>query len=114
MSALGQKQTSRHLQPMSALPPKADILRCGRDWALFDHLVGTGKHRSGNCDAKSFGGLEINDEIELGRLLDRNFGGLAPLQYLNHEVCTQPKRFGERNAVRHQAASFRKRWKRRR
>jgi hypothetical protein len=25
MSALGQKQTSRHLQPMSALPPKADI-----------------------------------------------------------------------------------------
>jgi hypothetical protein len=25
MSALGQKQTSRHLKPMSALPPKADI-----------------------------------------------------------------------------------------
>src|SRR5262249_35751629 len=25
MSALGQKQTSQHLQPMSALPPKADI-----------------------------------------------------------------------------------------
>ena len=25
MSALGQKQTSRHLQPMSALPPKADM-----------------------------------------------------------------------------------------
>ena len=25
MSALGQKQTSRHLQTMSALPPKADI-----------------------------------------------------------------------------------------
>ena len=25
MSALGQKQTSRQLQPMSALPPKADI-----------------------------------------------------------------------------------------
>src|SRR6516165_8831673 len=25
MSPLGQKQTSRHLQPMSALPPKADI-----------------------------------------------------------------------------------------
>src|SRR5262252_1660400 len=25
MSALGHKQTSRHLEPMSALPPKADI-----------------------------------------------------------------------------------------
>src|SRR5262249_31494563 len=31
MSALGQKQTSRHLQPMSALPPKADIDHDGRD-----------------------------------------------------------------------------------
>jgi hypothetical protein len=27
MSALGQKQTSTHVQPMSALPPKADIAR---------------------------------------------------------------------------------------
>jgi hypothetical protein len=30
MFALGQKQTSRHLQPMSALPPKADIDRAYR------------------------------------------------------------------------------------
>src|SRR6516165_12188688 len=29
MSALGQKQTSRHLQPMSALPPKTDITERG-------------------------------------------------------------------------------------
>jgi hypothetical protein len=31
MSALGQRQTSRHLQPMSALPPKADIGIQSRD-----------------------------------------------------------------------------------
>ena len=31
MSALGQKQTSRHLQPMSALPLKADIGTQQRD-----------------------------------------------------------------------------------
>src|SRR6516225_3633290 len=31
MSALGQKQTLRHLQPMSALPPKADIGTQPRD-----------------------------------------------------------------------------------
>ena len=30
MSALGQKQTSGHVQSMSALPPKADIAE--RDW----------------------------------------------------------------------------------
>jgi hypothetical protein len=29
MSALGQKQTSRLLEGMSALPPKADIVRRG-------------------------------------------------------------------------------------
>jgi hypothetical protein len=29
MSALGQKQTSRVAEPMSALPPKADIVRHG-------------------------------------------------------------------------------------
>ena len=28
MSALGQKQTSRRVLPMSALPPKADIAKC--------------------------------------------------------------------------------------
>jgi hypothetical protein len=53
MSALGQKQTSRHLQPMSALPPIADNETQSRDVrfvpkadmpCLFDHLVG-GEHR---------------------------------------------------------------------
>jgi hypothetical protein len=55
MSALGQKQTSWHLQPMSALPPKADIgtqsrdvrfvpkadiLRRSKIVPFMDHLVG--------------------------------------------------------------------------
>jgi hypothetical protein len=31
MSALGQKQTSADVGVMSALPPKADIIRCGGD-----------------------------------------------------------------------------------
>jgi hypothetical protein len=31
MSALGQKQTSAHVHVMSALPPKADIVRHDRD-----------------------------------------------------------------------------------
>jgi hypothetical protein len=30
MSALGQKQTSLRLQPMSALPPKADMVQHDR------------------------------------------------------------------------------------
>ena len=56
MSALGQKQTSRRVRAMSALPPKADMDQSGCDVrfvpkadkvrrskiALFDHLVGAG------------------------------------------------------------------------
>jgi hypothetical protein len=47
MSALGQKQTSRSVRPMSALPPKADIVQHDRDVRFvpqadinrsFDHL----------------------------------------------------------------------------
>src|SRR5262249_5228893 len=62
MSALGQKRTLRRICVMSALPPKADI-RCHRQdvrfvpkadsctatiLSLFDHLVGSGKHRLQN------------------------------------------------------------------
>ena len=59
MSALGQKRTSKDVQSMSALPPKADIgtqsrnvrfvpkadiLRCSI-FSLFDHRVGTAEQR---------------------------------------------------------------------
>ena len=55
---MGHKRTFEHVRPMSALPPKADIetqwpdvcfvpkadiLRCGKEPALFDHLVGDGE-----------------------------------------------------------------------
>jgi len=48
MSALGQKQTLRHLQTMSALPPKADI-----------HPVRTANHYCRYCRifANSWRGL---------------------------------------------------------
>ena len=48
MSALGQKQTSRHLQPMSALPPKADIPES--DWHV--RFVPIGDIRALNRDAE--------------------------------------------------------------
>ena len=49
MSGLGQKQTSKCFRPMSALPPKADMVRHNRDvrfvpkadiTGLFDYFVG--------------------------------------------------------------------------
>jgi len=70
-----KKRTSELNRGMSALCQK-QTFRAAAKISLFDHPIRARKHRSGDCDAKSFGGLEVNDEIELGRLLDRNFGGL--------------------------------------
>ena len=38
---------------------------------LFDHLIGPEQHGLGNREAQRPGGLEIDDELELGCLLDR-------------------------------------------
>ena len=39
--------------------------------ALFDHLVGDREEIVGNLDTERLGGFEIDDKLELGRLLYR-------------------------------------------
>src|SRR5262245_39056707 len=82
MSALGQKQTFALHQPMSALPPKADMCgargyvrfgpgadSCGATKrSLFDHLVGDGKERRRYGEPEHAGGFGVDDEFELRRL----------------------------------------------
>jgi hypothetical protein len=48
----------------------------------FYHLVGAGEQRGRHGEAEHLGGRQINDEIELGRLLDRKIGWLRPTQNL--------------------------------
>jgi len=43
---------------------------------LFDHLVGERKEIVGNLHTKGFGGLKIDDELELGHLNNRQIGRL--------------------------------------
>src|SRR4249920_2641767 len=38
---------------------------------LLDHLIGTDKQRGRERDAERLGGLEVDDQLELGRLHDR-------------------------------------------
>jgi hypothetical protein len=47
---------------------------------LFDHLVGAAGERQRDGDAERPGGLGIDDEVELGRLHDRQVAGLLALE----------------------------------
>jgi hypothetical protein len=44
----------------------------------LDHLVGAGEQRRRHFQANRLRHDEVNDEVELGRLLDRKIGGLRP------------------------------------
>jgi len=59
------------IQIRRILPPKADILRCGRDWRLFDHLVGSRNQDRWQVNTERFGGFVVDDELKLCRLLNR-------------------------------------------
>src|SRR5215813_15656118 len=48
--------------------------------ASFDHLVGEGEQHRRNRQAERLGDLQIDDEIEFSRLLDRQIGRLRSAQ----------------------------------
>ena len=47
---------------------------------LLDHLVGAGEEGFGNGEADRFRGFDVDDELELGRLLDRQVGCLLAFE----------------------------------
>ena len=72
MSALGHKRTLKRLQPMSALPPKADITSAvRRNTSLFDHLVRSGEQAWRHNKVELLRNLEIDSQHELIRGLNR-------------------------------------------
>ena len=48
--------------------------------ASFDHLVGASEQRGRHGQVERFGGFEVDDELELGRLFDRQVSGLLALE----------------------------------
>jgi hypothetical protein len=47
----------------------------------FDHLVGARKQHGRNIEAKRPGGVEIDHQLEFGRLLHRQISGLLAPEY---------------------------------
>jgi len=87
---LGQKRLCAFPCRLSGLPTRADAreqhggqLRANRDQnapqqscVLFDHLVDARKQRRRHSDAERPRGFEVDQEVELGRLLDWHVGRL--------------------------------------
>src|SRR6185369_13151596 len=78
---------------MSASPPKAtEMLHCReltrhvwiyavqQVWSLLDHLVGEREQPVRHLEAERLGSLEVEHELELGGLHNRQVGGLLALE----------------------------------
>ena len=71
--------------------------------SLLDHLVGEGKERRWHIDAKTFGGLEVDHELEFDGLHDRQVGGLFTLENPSSVKADLVKGIVHIGAVAHQA-----------
>jgi hypothetical protein len=68
-------RTSRHVR----LVPRGDICSAANR-SLFDHLVGAAEQREREGEAECLGGFHVDDQLDLGGLLDRQLGGLFALE----------------------------------
>ena len=71
---------------------------------LFDHLIGAGEQIVRNCKAERLGGLEIDNNLELGRPLYRQIARLRALHNLVDERSRAPEHVGKVHPISHQAA----------
>src|SRR5215813_5444109 len=70
----------------------------------FDHLVGAGGQRQWDSDAKRLGGLEVNDQLDLHHLLNRQVSRRGTFENPPSIGANQPIGFSKVGCIAHQAA----------
>jgi len=65
----------------------------------FDHLIGAQHETGWNVMTDNLRGLQIDHELELGRLFDRSVGGLGAVEYLNQQSCALTVDVSETRAI---------------
>src|SRR5215831_19039521 len=76
----------------------------GHSLVLFDHLVGTGQDRWRHGETECLRGLEVDHQLECGRLLDRQISRLRALENLSGGNTDLTPGAGEARSIANQAS----------
>jgi hypothetical protein len=67
--------------------------------SLFNHLVGAGEERFGNRKADLFRSFDVDDQLELRRLLDRKIGRLCPIYHFDDKRSRTPSQIRNTRSI---------------
>src|SRR5882672_2018536 len=104
-------ETIVRLPFLPARLPKGDrqhkSLLTQRPFSWMDHLIRTPQQRRRDREPEGLGGLEVDHQVELRGMLDREVRGLGALENLVNQPCGATKHVIYIFAVVHETASVR-------
>jgi hypothetical protein len=89
---------------LGRLVPKAAVSNRSRAAPLFDHPVGAGEQRRRDVEAERLGGLEVDDQLQLGGELNRQIARRNAVQDLVHVIAAAAEAVTEVDAIADQPA----------